>query len=176
MTEQRENRRRTVLTALEPGEVRHGIVSSVRDFGVFVDIGGLDGMVSAANLTWAHFDHFSEVAHVGQSVTVVVLDIDSDRERVSLSLKDLEPDPLVAFARSRLGEEISGIVDGIIPPGVVVRLEAGVHGLVPADEPGLARLAADDRGCAVGDVVTVGVCGINLRRRRVRLRIVEVAH
>ncbi|WP_331773419.1 S1 RNA-binding domain-containing protein (plasmid) [Embleya sp. NBC_00888] len=97
-------------------------------------MGGLDGMVSAANLSWARFDHFSEVARVGQSVTVVVLAIDRDRERVSLSLKDPEPDPLVAFARSRFGEEVPGIVDRIIPPGVVVRLDAGVHGLVPADD------------------------------------------
>lgn len=163
-----------MLEALEPGEVRRGIVSAVVDFGVFVDIGGLDGMVSAANLAWARFDHFSEVARVGESVTVVVLDIDPDRERVSLSLKDLEPDPLVAFARSRLGEEVSGTVDRIIPPGVAVRLDAGVHGLVPADDPGLARLAAEGRTCAEGDVVAVNVCAINLHRRQVRLRIVDV--
>lgn len=64
-------------------------------------------------------------------------------------------------------------MDRIIPPGVAVRLDAGVHGLVPADDPGLARWAADGRNCAEGDVVAVGVYGINLRRRQVRLRIVE---
>ncbi|WTW98445.1 S1 RNA-binding domain-containing protein [Streptomycetaceae bacterium NBC_01309] len=176
MTEEREVQRRTVLEALELGEVRLGVVSAVMDFGIFVDLGGLDGMVSAANLSWAHVDHFSDVAYVGQSVTVVVLDIDRDRERVSLSLKDLEPDPLIAFARSRLGEEVSGIVSAVIPPGVVVRLDAAVHGLVPVDDPGLARLAADGHICAEGDIVTVNVCSINMRRRQVRLRIAESVH
>lgn len=172
MAAERGVRRRAVLEALECGEVRRGTVSAVMDFGVFVDIGGLDGMVSAANLSWTHFGRLSEVAHVGQAVTVVVLDIDRDRERVSLSLKDLEPDPLAAFARDRLGEEVSGVVDGMIPLGVVVRLDAGVYGLVPAGDPGLARLKAEGRDCGEGDAVTVQVRSINLHRRQVRLTVV----
>lgn len=173
MSAQREEQRQAVLQRLERGEVRRGTVSGVTNFGVFVDIGGLDGMVSAANLSWTYFRDFSEVAHVGQSLTVVVLDIDLERERVSLSLKDLEPDPLAAFARSRLGEEVPGIVDKIVPPGMVVRLDAGVHGLVPADDPGLNRWQTDGRECGEGEAVTVQVRSINLHRRQIRLRFVR---
>jgi small subunit ribosomal protein S1 len=165
-----DGRRLALLEALEPGEVRRGTVSAVTDFGVFVDIGGLDGMVSAANLTWRHVRRFSEVAEVGQAVTVVVLDIDRDRARISLSLKDLEPDPLIAFACTRLGADVAGVVETIIPPGVVVRLEAEVYGLVPADDPVLTARNAGGHGFVGGELVDVRVCSINLHRRQVRLR------
>ncbi|MEU8136463.1 S1 RNA-binding domain-containing protein [Streptodolium elevatio] len=173
MPDERETQRRTVLETLELGEVRRGVVSALTNFGIFVDLGGLDGLVTVANMSWTPVDRISDVAQVGQSVTVVVLDIDWDRERVSLSFRDLEPDPLAAFARSRLGEEIPGIVSEVIPPGVVVRLDTGIHGLVSAGDPALTRLAAAGRNCAKGDPLTVRVCNINLHRRQIRLRVVE---
>ena len=82
------------------GQIRRGVVSSIVNFGAFVDLGGVDGLVHVSELSWKHIDHPSEVVEVGQEVTVEVLDVDMDRERVSLSLKATQEDPWQAFART----------------------------------------------------------------------------
>ncbi|MGR7003055.1 S1 RNA-binding domain-containing protein [Yinghuangia aomiensis] len=151
------------------GEVRYGVVSSIEQFGVFVDLGGFNGMVNAANFTWTHFERFSDLVEVGQNVAVVILDVDEVRQRVSLSMKELEPDPLVAFARSRLQDTIPGVVDKIVPIGTIVRLSEGIAGLVPVDDPGLAAGNPSGRPYAVADAVGVTVRSINMRLRRIRL-------
>src|SRR5881397_3914772 len=88
------------LNKLAKGQVRTGVVSSIVNFGAFVDLGGVDGLVHVSELSWKHIDHPSEVVEVGQEVTVEVLDVDMDRERVSLSLKATQEDPWQAFART----------------------------------------------------------------------------
>src|SRR5258708_2874678 len=92
--------RQTFLTTLLKGQVRSGVVSSIVNFGAFVDLGGVDGLVHVSELSWKHIDHPSEVVEVGQEVTVEVLDVDMDRERVSLSPKATQEDPCQAFART----------------------------------------------------------------------------
>ncbi|WP_315306136.1 S1 RNA-binding domain-containing protein, partial [Rothia dentocariosa] len=92
--------RSTFLNQLEKGQVREGVVSSIVNFGAFVDLGGVDGLVHVSELSWKHIDHPSEVVEVGQPVTVEVLEVDLDRERVSLSLKATQEDPWQAFART----------------------------------------------------------------------------
>src|SRR5699024_6502298 len=119
----------------QKGQVRTGTVSSIVNFGAFVDLGGVDGLVHVSELSWKHIDHPSEVVEVGQEVTVEVLDVDMDRERVSLSLKATQEDPWQVFARTHaLGQIVPGKVTKLVPFGAFVRVEDGIEGLVHISE------------------------------------------
>src|SRR5699024_12683505 len=112
-----------------------GAVSSIVNFGAFVDLGGVDGLVHVSELSWKHIDHPSEVVEVGQKVNVEVLDVDMDRERVSLSLKATKEDPWQLFARTpAIGEVSPGQVTKVGPCGASVRIEAAPLGLVRIPE------------------------------------------
>jgi small subunit ribosomal protein S1 len=119
------------LNKLQKGQVRKGVVSSIVNFGAFVDLGGVDGLVHVSELSWKHIDHPSEVVAVGDEVTVEVLDVDMDRERVSLSLKATQEDPWQHFARThQIGQIVPGKVTKLVPFGSFVRVEEGKQGLV----------------------------------------------
>src|SRR6187399_517187 len=123
------------LTQLQKGQIRKGVVSSIVNFGAFVDLGGVDGLVHVSELSWKHIDHPSEVVEVGQEVEVEVLDVDLDRERVSLSLKATQEDPWREFERRyQAGEVIDGQVTKLVPFGAFVRVAAGIEGLVHISE------------------------------------------
>ena len=127
--------RQNFLTQLQKGQIRKGVVSSIVNFGAFVDLGGVDGLVHVSELSWKHIDHPSEVVEVGQEVTVEVLDVDMDRERVSLSLKATQEDPWQAFARThQIGQIVPGKVTKLVPFGAFVRVEEGIEGLVHVSE------------------------------------------
>ena len=127
--------RTTFLEELQKGQVRQGVVSSIVNFGAFVDLGGVDGLVHVSELSWKHIDHPSEVVEVGQEVTVEVLDVDMDRERVSLSLKATQEDPWQHFARTHaIGQVVPGKVTKLVPFGAFVRVEDGIEGLVHISE------------------------------------------
>jgi small subunit ribosomal protein S1 len=127
--------RRAFLHTLRKGEIRKGVVSSIVNFGAFVDLGGVDGLVHVSELSWKHIDHPSEVVEVGQEVEVEVLDVDLERERVSLSLKATQEDPWRQFARShQIGELIPGRVTKLVPFGAFVRVDDGIEGLVHISE------------------------------------------
>ncbi|MUH42868.1 MAG: 30S ribosomal protein S1, partial [Actinobacteria bacterium] len=123
------------LTTLLKGQVRNGVVSSIVNFGAFVDLGGVDGLVHVSELSWKHIDHPSEVVEVGQEVTVEVLEVDMERERVSLSLKSTQEDPWQQFARThQMGQVVPGVVTKLVPFGAFVRVEEGIEGLVHISE------------------------------------------
>jgi predicted RNA-binding protein with RPS1 domain len=127
--------RHTFLNQLQKGQIRKGVVSSIVNFGAFVDLGGVDGLVHVSELSWKHIDHPSEVVEVGQQVTVEVLDVDMDRERVSLSLKATQEDPWQTFARThQIGQIVPGKVTKLVPFGAFVRVEDGIEGLVHVSE------------------------------------------
>ncbi|WP_331206127.1 S1 RNA-binding domain-containing protein [Plantactinospora veratri] len=150
------------LETLQRGQVVRGAVVEIENFGVFVEIGGVVGMVNCPELSWTRFDHPSHVVSVGDRLTVLVLDVDLDRERVSLSLKGLLPDPLAEFARTRLGTVVPGTVTRVVPPlGVFFAIGDGIEGLV--------HNTVLDRTCGLGDVFAVEIVDINLVNRRVRL-------
>src|SRR5262252_2034048 len=116
---------------IELDKNRNGVVSSIVNFGAFVDLGGVDGLVHVSELSWKHIDHPSEVVEVGQEVTVEVLDVDLDRERVSLSLKATQEDPWRQFARThQIGQVVPGRVTKLVPFGAFVRVQDGIEGLV----------------------------------------------
>ena len=123
---QSENRS-TFLNDLVKGQVRTGVVSSIVNFGAFIDLGGVDGLVHVSELSWKHIEHASEVVEVGQEVTVEVLEVDQERERVSLSLKATQEDPWQLFARTHaIGQYIPGKVTKIVPFGAFVRVADGI--------------------------------------------------
>ena len=162
--------RTNFLQTLQKGQVRSGVVSSIVNFGAFVDLGGVDGLVHVSELSWKHIDHPSEVVEVGNEVTVEVLDVDFDRERVSLSLKATQEDPWQAFARTHaIGQVVPGKVTKLVPFGAFVRVEDGIEGLVHISELAQRHVELPDQVVKVGEEVFVKVIDIDLERRRISL-------
>ena len=158
------------LNQLQKGQIRKGVVSSIVNFGAFVDLGGVDGLVHVSELSWKHIDHPSEVVEVGQEVTVEVLDVDMDRERVSLSLKATQEDPWRQFARTHaIGQIVPGKVTKLVPFGAFVRVEEGIEGLVHISELAERHVDVPDQVVTVGQEVMVKVIDIDLERRRISL-------
>ena len=158
------------LHQLQKGQVRKGVVSSIVNFGAFVDLGGVDGLVHVSELSWKHIDHPSEVVAVGDEVTVEVLDVDLDRERVSLSLKATQEDPWRVFARTHaVGQIVPGKVTKLVPFGAFVRVEEGIEGLVHISELAQRHVEVPDQVVGVGEEVMVKVIDIDLDRRRISL-------
>ena len=162
--------RQTFLNTLQKGQVRKGVVSSIVNFGAFVDLGGVDGLVHVSELSWKHIDHPSEVVEVGQEVTVEVLDVDMDRERVSLSLKATQEDPWQQFARThQIGQVVPGKVTKLVPFGAFVRVDEGIEGLVHISELAERHVEIPEQVVQVNDEIFVKVIDIDLERRRISL-------
>src|SRR5436190_5337646 len=158
------------LNKLQKGQVRKGVVSSIVNFGAFVDLGGVDGLVHVSELSWKHIDHPSEVVEVGQEVEVEVLDVDLDRERVSLSLKATQEDPWRQFARTHAIQQIvPGKVTKLVPFGAFVRVDDGIEGLVHISELAERHVEIPEQVVQVGSDVMVKVIDIDLERRRISL-------
>ena len=162
--------RQTFLNNLQKGQIRSGVISSIVNFGAFVDLGGVDGLVHVSELSWKHIDHPSEVVTVGDEVTVEVLDVDMDRERVSLSLKATQEDPWQHFARThQLGQVTPGRVTKLVPFGAFVRVEEGIEGLVHISELSSKHVEHADQVVSVNQDVFVKLIDIDLERRRISL-------
>src|ERR1700755_597650 len=158
------------LNQLQKGPIRKGVVSSIVNFGAFVDLGGVDGLVHVSELSWKHIDHPSEVVQVGDEVTVEVLDVDMDRERVSLSLKSTQEDPWQQFARTHAIQQIvPGKVTKLGPFGAFVRAADGIEGLVHISELAERHVEIPEQVVQVGDDAMVKVIDIDLERRRISL-------
>ncbi|WP_061966002.1 MULTISPECIES: 30S ribosomal protein S1 [Demequina] len=164
--------RSTFLTALAPGQQRKGVVSSIVNFGAFVDLGGVDGLVHVSELSWKHIDHPNEVVSVGQEVDVEVLDIDMDRERVSLSLKATQEDPWAVYARTHaIGQIVPGKVTKLVPFGAFVRVFEGIEGLVHISELATRHVELPEQVVSADEDVFVKIIDIDLERRRISLSI-----
>ncbi len=162
--------RQNFLNQLQKGQIRKGVVSSIVNFGAFVDLGGVDGLVHVSELSWKHIDHPSEVVEVGMDVTVEVLDVDLDRERVSLSLKATQEDPWQTFARThQIGQIVPGQVTKLVPFGAFVRVEEGIEGLVHVSELAERHVEIPEQVVSVNDEVMVKIIDIDLDRRRISL-------
>jgi len=162
--------RQNFLTELQKGQVRKGVISSIVNFGAFVDLGGVDGLVHVSELSWKHIDHPNEVVQVGDEVTVEVLDVDMERERVSLSLKATQEDPWQHFARThQIGQIVPGKVTKLVPFGAFVRVEEGIEGLVHISELAERHVEIPEQVVQIGDSVMVKIIDIDLERRRISL-------
>ncbi|TMK60279.1 MAG: 30S ribosomal protein S1 [Actinobacteria bacterium] len=176
LEESQSEGRKTFLQSLQKGERRKGTVSSIVNFGAFVDLGGVDGLVHVSELSWKHVDHPQEVVAVGQEVEVEVLDVDLERERVSLSLKATQEDPWKEFDRtSQAGSVITGTVTKLVPFGAFVRVAQGIEGLVHISEISHEHVDSPESVLQVGQEVQVKVIDVDVSRRRVSLSMRQVA-
>jgi small subunit ribosomal protein S1 len=164
--------RKDFLQNLKKGEVKTGSISSIVNFGAFVDLGGVDGLIHVSELSWKHVEHPSEVVQVGQEVTVEVLDVDLERERISLSLKKTQEDPWHQFAREHGANEVlDGEVTKLVPFGAFVRVGEGVEGLVHISELSDKHVETAEQVVTVGQKVPVKIIEIDGDRRRISLSI-----
>jgi small subunit ribosomal protein S1 len=177
LEESQSEGRKKFLESLKKGERRHGVVSSIVNFGAFVDIGGgVDGLVHVSELSWKHVDHPSEIVSVGQEVDVEILDVDLERERVSLSLKATQEDPWREFERKhQAGEIIDGTVTKLVPFGAFVRVGEGIEGLVHISELSDQHVESPEQVVSVGQQVRVKVVDVDVSRRRISLSTRRVA-
>jgi small subunit ribosomal protein S1 len=167
-------RRQQLLEELTEGEVRTGIVRNLTDFGAFVDLGGVDGLIHISELDWKHVDHPRDVLSVGDEVEVHVLNVDRERERIGLSRKRLLPDPWHSVvANLHTGDVVEGTVTNVVEFGAFVDLGEGVEGLVHVSEmPGREVTRSE---LASGSPVTVRVLEIDKWQRRIALRLENVS-
>ena len=170
LEEARKAERSEILSKLQPGMRLKGVVSSIVDFGAFVDLGGIDGLIHISELSWNHVNHPSEVVKVGQEVEVQVLDVDLNRERISLGIKQTTEDPWRNLVKKYpVGAIVEGSVTKLVTFGAFVDLGDGVEGLVHSSEMARQHVDAPAQVCSVGDVVKVMVREIDLDRRRISL-------
>ena len=170
LEEQQAEERQAFLDDLAVGENRKGVVSSVVNFGAFVDLGGMDGLVHVSELSYQHVNHPSEVVKVGDEVTVKVLEVDLDRERISLSMKQTQEDPWEQFSsQNEVGDIVEGVVTKTVPFGAFVSVGDGVEGLVHVSEIAMHRVESPELELSIGQPVKVKVTEMEMDRRRVSL-------
>ncbi|MBO6072008.1 MAG: 30S ribosomal protein S1 [Aeriscardovia sp.] len=162
--------REAFMNQLKKGQICEGVVSSIVQFGAFVDLGGVDGLIHVSELSWKHIDHPSDVVKVGQKVTVEVLDIDVERERISLSLKATQEDPWQRFARTHVpGQIVKGKVTKIVQFGVFVSLADEIEGLIHISELTDHHITNPASVVSPGEEIFVKVIDVDLDRCRVSL-------
>ena len=162
--------REAFMNQLKKGQICEGVVSSIVQFGAFVDLGGVDGLIHVSELSWKHIDHPSDVVKVGQKVTVEVLDIDVERERISLSLKATQEDPWQRFARTHVpGQIVKGKVTKIVQFGVFVSLADELEGLIHISELTDHHITNPASVVSPGEEIFVKVIDVDLDRCRVSL-------
>ncbi|NNC74024.1 MAG: 30S ribosomal protein S1 [Acidimicrobiia bacterium] len=172
LEEEQAEQRHSFLTSLEPGDLREGVVSSVVNFGAFVDLGGMDGLVHVSELSWQHVNHPGEVVSVGDKVSVKVLEVDRDRERISLSIRQTKEDPWEQFASANsIGSVLDGTVTKTVPFGAFVSVGGGVEGLVHVSEIAMHHVESPELELSINQAVKVKVTEIDTDRRRVSLSI-----
>jgi small subunit ribosomal protein S1 len=164
------------LDNLHEGEIREGTVSSVVNFGAFVDLGGMDGLVHVSELSWQHVNHPGELVKVGDKVTVKVLEVDRDRERISLSIRQTSDDPWDVFAREHeVGDVIDGVVTKTVPFGAFISVADGVEGLVHVSEIAIHRVESPELELSIGQQVKVKITEKEDERRRISLSIKQAS-
>ncbi len=170
---ERTARRSSLLSEMVPGDIRKGTVKNITDFGAFIDLNGLDGLLHITDMSWGRLNHPSELLKVGQELDVVVLDINREKERVSLGLKQKESNPWDSIeAKYPLGQKVKGKVVNLVPYGAFVEIEPGVEGLVHVTELSWTkRIAKPSDVLKVGQDLEAVVLGINREEQKISLGI-----
>jgi len=176
LEETQKEQREDFLHNLRSGEIRNGTVSSVVNFGAFVDLGGMDGLVHVSELSWKHIDHPGSVVAVGDEIEVQVLEVDLGRERISLSLKATQQDPWQEFAGAhQVGELVYGRVTKLVPFGSFVQVGDGIEGLVHISEMSAHHVDLPEQVVTPGEELWVKIIDLDLQRRRISLSIKQAA-
>ena len=175
LEEERKEVRQQIIDELNVGDIVTGTISNIVDFGAFVDLDGIDGLIHISELSWTHINHPSEVLQVNQEVKVKVLDIDRDRQRISLGLKQTQEDPWQKIvAEHRVGDVVGGRVTKIVAFGAFVEIYEGIEGLVHISELANRHVERPDEVVSVGQQVRVKIIEIDSDRRRLSLSIKRV--
>ena len=175
LEEERKEVRQQIIDELNVGDIVTGTISNIVDFGAFVDLDGIDGLIHISELSWTHINHPSEVLQVNQEVKVKVLDIDRDRQRISLGLKQTQEDPWQKIvAEHRIGDVVQGRVTKIVAFGAFVEIYEGIEGLVHISELANRHVERPDEVVSVSQQVQVKVIEIDSDRRRLSLSVKRV--
>ncbi|HJM99847.1 MAG TPA: 30S ribosomal protein S1 [Acidimicrobiales bacterium] len=176
LEETQKEQREEFLDLLKPGERRKGVISSVVNFGAFVDLGGMDGLIHVSELSWKHVSHPSDVVTIGDEVDIEVLEVDLDRERISLSLKATQQDPWQEFADShRVGELVYGRVTKLVPFGSFVQVGDNIEGLVHISEMSEHHVDLPEQVVTPGEELWVKIIDVDLGKRRISLSVKQAA-
>jgi small subunit ribosomal protein S1 len=172
LEEEKKHEKGKLLEKIVKGAVLEGKISSIVDFGAFVDLGGIDGLIHISELCWNHIDHPSEVVSVGDDVKVQVLDVDFERERISLGLRQTQEDPWRQKVNSyKVDQLITGKVTKLVPFGAFVEIEEGLEGLIHISELAHKHVEMPEEIVKVGESVDVKIVGIDVDKRRVSLSV-----
>jgi small subunit ribosomal protein S1 len=175
LEEERKEVREQILGRLEPGQVVEGKISNIVDFGAFVDLEGIDGLIHISELSWSHVNHPSEVVSIGDTVRVKVLDIDRDRQRISLGLKQTQEDPWQRVLNDyKEGDVVDGKVTKIVAFGAFVQILPGVEGLVHISELAQHHVESPAEVVRPGDELKVKILEVDEARRRLSLSVKRV--
>jgi small subunit ribosomal protein S1 len=170
LEEERKEVRQQILDRLQPGLVVDGQISNIVDFGAFVDLDGIDGLIHISELSWSHVNHPSEILTIGDTVKVKVLDIDRDRQRISLGLKQTQEDPWQRIVDTyNVGDELEGKVTKVVTFGAFVEILDGVEGLVHISELAAHHVESPREIVHPGDEIRVKILEIDSERRRLSL-------
>jgi small subunit ribosomal protein S1 len=175
LEEERKDQRQRILDRLNPGDVVEGQISNIVDFGAFVDLDGMDGLIHISELSWSHVNHPSEVLEIGQTVNVKVLDIDRDRQRISLGLKQTQADPWQQVLEAyKEGDVVDGKVTKVVTFGAFVEILPGVEGLVHISELAQHHVENPREVVSQGQDVKVLILEVDAERRRLSLSMKRV--
>jgi len=175
LEEERKEVREQILGRLEPGQVVEGKISNIVDFGAFVDLDGIDGLIHISELSWSHVNHPSEVVSIGDTVRIKVLDIDRDRQRISLGLKQTQEDPWQrVISTHRSGDVLEGTVTKVVAFGAFVEILPGVEGLVHISELADHHVESPTEVVEPNSTLNVKILEIDEERRRLSLSIKRV--
>jgi small subunit ribosomal protein S1 len=175
--EQRDTHKESLLGELKEGEVRHGVVSGLRDFGAFVDLGGADGLIHISELAWSRVRNPREVVNVGDEIDVYILKLDAETKRIGLSLKRLKPNPWSQVDEMyHIGQLVDGVVSRVAQFGAFISLEPGVEALLHSNQLGDASLGDVSPLLKEGDRLLMRIISIESHRQRLGLSCKDVTN
>jgi small subunit ribosomal protein S1 len=170
MRDWRKNQKDRLLSTLNKGDVLKGIVTSIADFGAFIDLGGADGLIHLSELAWHRVEHPREILKVGQEVEVYVMNVDEERKRIGLSLRRLSPEPWSVVAdRYQVGQVVTATVTRLAAFGAFAKMDDAIEGLIHISEMADYRINHPKEIVQEGDVVQVRVIRIDPQHRRIGL-------
>jgi len=172
---ERKEQRKEVLSNIEVGQIKNGVITSIADFGAFVDVDGIDGLIHISELSWNHVKHPSEVVKINDPVSVEVLDVDFDKQRLSLGLKQTQKDPwLEKIKNFKIKDVVQGKVTRIVKFGLFVQIETGMEGLVHISELSPEQIKRPSDVAKIGDELIVRIIDIDFDKRRMAFSVKQV--
>jgi len=173
--DERKEQRKEILNSMEIGQIKKGIITSIADFGAFVDVDGVDGLIHISELSWNHVKHPSEVVNVNQEVDVEILGIDYEKQRLSLGLKQTQKDPWLERIKDySVKDVVKGKVTRIVKFGLFVQIEEGLEGLVHISELSLEPVKRPSDVAKIGDELMVRIIDIDFDKRRMAFSVKQV--